>query len=228
MTPTVLLVGADFAAHSALINLLRSRFTVLHVGSLADAMLLVDDPNMLIHALVLDADTLEERALCLCASLRRQGHSMPIVMMAGLSCRVDVVSGLEAGASDYITKPVRSDELLARISAQLRASDKQYDVMIGRFIFRRKTRRLEDPADGRTIKLTNKEADILSFLCHYRGRSVDRGTLLQEVWGYQPGATTHTVETHVFRLRRKLETDPRRPTLLVTAPEGYRIEARWS
>jgi len=160
----------------------------------------------------------------LCRRLRRNGVGAPIVMLAAAGGPADRQRALAAGASDYVTKPLRVSDLLTRLRAQLRHDDGADDavVTIGPYAFQPTARLLRDPSGGRQVRLTDKEAAILKFL--YRaGTAIGRETLLGEVWGYNAGVTTHTLETHVYRLRRKIERDPARAEILVTEPGGYRL-----
>jgi DNA-binding response OmpR family regulator len=136
-----------------------------------------------------------------------------------------VVRGLEAGANDYIAKPFRPAELVARLRVQFRTSDESQDASftIGAYTFRPSAKLLEDITNSRRIRLTNKEVAILKLLHHSDVYPVDRQTLLHEVWGYNTAILTHTLETHIHRLRKKLECDPAFPVLLVTVRGGYRL-----
>ena len=138
-----------------------------------------------------------------------------------------MVRGLDAGANDYIAKPFRLGELLARVRAQLRIFDNSEDAVftIGPYMFRPSAKLLLEPARNRKIRLTEKECGILKFL--YRAaKPVPRQVLLNEVWGYNSEVTTHTLETHIYRLRQKIEADPADTRLLVTVPGGYLLEPR--
>jgi DNA-binding response OmpR family regulator len=160
----------------------------------------------------------------LCRRLRRSGLRGPIVMLATAAGATDRDRALTAGASDYVTKPFRVGDLLARLRAQLRHGNGGDDavVTIGPYAFQPSARLLRDPGGRRQVRLTDKEAAILKFL--YRaGTAIGRETLLGEVWGYNSDVTTHTLETHVYRLRRKIERDPAKAEILVTEPGGYRL-----
>jgi DNA-binding response OmpR family regulator len=161
----------------------------------------------------------------LCARLRRQGVRIPIIMLTGADSEADVVRGLDAGANDYIAKPFRLNELLARLRAQLRVFDNSEDAVfqIGPYEFRPSGKLLLDAAQNRKIRLTEKESAILKFLYRAGDRPVSRQVLLNEVWGYNSSVTTHTLETHIYRLRQKIESDPAHARILVTEPGGYRL-----
>ena len=176
-------------------------------------------------SIILDVNLPDGDGRDFCAQIRKQGHTMPIIMLTGASEEGDVVSGLDAGANDYIAKPFRVNELLARLQAQLRLFDTSESAVftIGRFTFRPASKALIGP-DKKRIRLTAKEVDILRFLYRHAKRVVSRQVLLDEVWGYNASVTTHTLETHVYRLRQKIEVDPTNCRLLMTAPGGYRLD----
>ncbi|MEM8624182.1 MAG: response regulator transcription factor, partial [Pseudomonadota bacterium] len=136
----------------------------------------------------------------------------------------DQILGLDSGANDYVTKPFKFPVLLARIRAQLRQHEQSEDAVfpLGPYSFRPGQKLLVDEAD-RKIRLTEKETNILKFLYRAGGRTIDRDTLLREVWGYNAGVTTHTLETHVYRLRQKIEPDPGQARILLTDAGGYRL-----
>jgi DNA-binding response OmpR family regulator len=160
----------------------------------------------------------------LCRRLRRTGLHGPIVILAAANGPAEPERALAAGASDYVKKPLRVSDLLARLRTRLRSGNGGDDavVTIGPYAFQPSTRLLRDPSRRKQVRLTDKEAAILKFL--YRaGKAIGRDTLLGEVWGYNAGVTTHTLETHVYRLRRKIERDPAKAEILVTEPGGYRL-----
>jgi DNA-binding response OmpR family regulator len=134
------------------------------------------------------------------------------------------VLGLEAGANDYVTKPFRFAVLLARIRVQLRQHEQSEDATfkVGRYTFRPSAKVLLDER-GQKVRLTEKETAILKFLYRAGERVVNRDTLLHEVWGYNSGVTTHTLETHIYRLRQKIEREPAHAELLVTEGGGYKL-----
>ena len=152
---------------------------------------------------------------------------MPVIMVTGADAESDVVRGLDAGANDYLAKPYRLPELLARVRAQLRVFDNSEDAVftIGPYMFRPSAKLLLEPVRNRKVRLTDKESAILKFLYRAGGKAVPRQILLNEVWGYNSAVTTHTLETHAYRLRQKIEADPAQPRLLITANGGYRLDA---
>ncbi|HME25803.1 MAG TPA: response regulator transcription factor [Acetobacteraceae bacterium] len=188
----------------------------------ADRVLANEDAHF--DAVILDIRLPDGDGRDYCARLRRQGHSMPVIMLTGAIEETDVVRGLDSGAGDYIAKPFRASELLARLRAQLRAFDHSEQVVfpVGPYTFRPAKKLLHDTAKNKRIRLTDKETAVLKYL--YRSEAaVNRQILMHEVWGYNSAVTTHTLETHIYRLRQKIEADPSNPALLVTEGGGYRL-----
>ena len=156
--------------------------------------------------------------------LRKGGFKAPIIMLTGHDTDSDTILGLEAGANDYVTKPFRFAVLLARIRAQLRQHESSEDATftVGPYTFK-PGQKLLTLENGQKIRLTEKEAAIIRYLYRADQKVVTRDVLLEEVWGYNSGVTTHTLETHVYRLRQKIERDPSNARLLVTEDGGYRL-----
>ncbi|MDP2150290.1 MAG: response regulator transcription factor [Parvibaculum sp.] len=159
-----------------------------------------------------------------CRLMRRERVSAPIIMLTGAASDADMILGLEAGADDYVVKPVRFGVLLARIRAHLRSYEQNDDAtfQVGPYVFHTGTKSLVCDR-GKKIRLTEREAAIVRFLHRMRSRAVRRDVLLTEVWGYNSTVTTHTIETHIYRLRQKIERDPSRAEILVTEAGGYRL-----
>jgi DNA-binding response OmpR family regulator len=156
--------------------------------------------------------------------LRKNGFKAPVIMLTGHDTESDTVLGLDAGANDYVAKPFRFAVLLARIRAQLRSHEASEDAVfaIGPYSFRPGAKLLVNER-GSKIRLTEKETAILRYLYRSGQKPVVREQLLQEVWGYNSGVTTHTLETHIYRLRQKIESDPSNAVLLVTEGGGYKL-----
>ena len=156
--------------------------------------------------------------------LRKGGFKSPIVMLTGHDTDSDTILGLESGANDYVIKPFKFAVLLARIRAQLRQHEASEDAVfnIGPYTFRPSSKLLMNPK-GNKVRLTEKETAILRYLYRAGQRPVSREVLLQEVWGYNSGVTTHTLETHIYRLRQKVERDAANPAILVTEAGGYKL-----
>ena len=161
----------------------------------------------------------------LCKVMRRGGHKMPIIMLTAADTDSDTILGLESGANDYVAKPFRLGVLLARMRAQLRQHEQSEDAVfsIGPYTFRPSAKLLVEPDSNRKIRLTEKETAILKYLYRAGDKVVAREVLLDEVWGYNAGVATHTIETHIYRLRQKIERDPSDAVLLLTEPGGYRL-----
>ena len=160
-----------------------------------------------------------------CRMLRRSGVHAPIIMLTAADSEADTILGLDAGANDYVAKPFKIGVLLARIRAQLRQHEASEDAVftIGPYSFRPGAKMLVNPATKKKIRLTEKETAILRYLYRAGSRPVSREALLEEVWGYNAGVTTHTLETHIYRLRQKIEADPAEARILITEPGGYRL-----
>ena len=175
-------------------------------------------------AIVLDVGLPDMDGREVCRLMRRAGVKSPIIMLTGHDTDADEILGLDAGANDYITKPFRLNVLLARLRAQLRQHEQSEDAVfsIGPYTFQPAAKLLLD-REERKIRLTEKETAILKFLYRAGEKVVGRDTLLGEVWGYNAGVTTHTLETHVYRLRQKIEADPSNARILVTETGGYRL-----
>jgi DNA-binding response OmpR family regulator len=202
---------------------LHEEFAALHAGTAAQAMELVKDGRF--DAILLDVGLPDMDGRSLCRLMRRAGVRAPIVMLTGADSDSDTILGLDSGANDYIAKPFRLDVLLARLRAQLRQHEASEDAIftIGPYTFRPGAKLLQDETGRKKIRLTEKETAILKFLYRAGQRIIGRDTLLNEVWGYNAAVTTHTLETHVYRLRQKMERDPGKAEILVTEPGGYRL-----
>ncbi|MCE4223240.1 response regulator transcription factor [Methylobacterium sp. C25] len=156
--------------------------------------------------------------------MRREGFRGPIIMLTAQDSEADTVEGLEAGANDYVTKPFKFAVLLARIRAQLRQHQASEDAIfrIGPYTFRPGAKLLVGER-GSKLKLTEKETAILRYLYRAGREVVGRDTLLAEVWGYNAHVTTHTLETHIYRLRQKIEPNPAAAAILITEAGGYKL-----
>ena len=175
--------------------------------------------------ILLDVDLPDMDGREACRLLRKDGVSTPVIMLTGQDSDADTVLGLDSGANDYITKPFRFAVLLARIRAHLRSHEQSEDAVfrIGPYEFRPASKLLVDEK-ARKIRLTEKETNILKYLYRAGAKAVSREELLTEVWGYNAGVTTHTLETHIYRLRQKIEPEPGQARLLLTDAGGYRLQ----
>ena len=224
----ILIVDDDQALRATLVEQLAvdGEFTAVEAASIAEAAALLASPEARFDAILLYIGLPDGDGRDFCLRLLDQGHRMPIIMLTGSNAETDVVRGLESGANDYVAKPFRLAELLARLRAQLRSFESSEDAVfaIGPYMFRPSAKLLQDPARGRRVRLTEKEAAILKFLYRAGANAVARQVLLNEVWGYNASVTTHTLETHIYRLRQKIEPDPANARLLVTEGGGYRLD----
>ena len=221
-----LVTDSDSRARTTLASLLTDRMDcgTTEAECAADARALLGRRSRF-DAVFLDNKLPDGDARDICRELRASGFAAPIIVLAQSARESDVVWALDAGASDYVAKPFRPAELLARVRAQLRAFDvSEYaEIPIGPFVFHTGARTLVHSGGGRPTRLTDKEASLLKHLYRAAGRAVSRETLLREVWGYCGEAATHTVETHVYRLRRKIEWPGVAGRLLTSEGGSYRL-----
>lgn len=205
------------------------RPVMLQAESGAEAARMVAERSPRIDAMVVATDLPDEQGAALCERLRGRGQRLPIIVVGGADSEAETIRCLDAGANDYLAAPTRPAELAARLRAQLRAFSAAEDaeLPIGPYVFRPASRQLQELGSTRRIRLTEKETAVLKHLHRAAGAPVGRKTLLREVWGYSPNVTTHTVETHIYRLRRKIEPDAARISLLVNEDGGYRLDLDW-
>lgn len=219
----ILVVDDDPHLRTALSELLQPEFATLEAGSATDALTLARATD--IAAILLDIGLPDRDGRTLCRELRGAGVHCPIIMLTGATGETETIAGLDSGANDYVVKPFRFGELMARLRAQLRqhriADDAE--LTVGPFRFLPARRQLVGPDTGLAIRLTDKEAAILRALHRAKGGIVARETLLDGIWGYGQTVDTHTLETHIYRLRRKLDTIAGCGALVETAGGGYRL-----
>ena len=220
----ILLIDDDVDLREALSELLimTEDFDVFEGGDGAEALEKIK--QLAYDMVILDVGLPDIDGRELCRLIRKQGVKCPILMLTGHDTDSDTILGLNAGANDYITKPFKFPVLLARIRAQLRQHEQSEDAIftLGPYTFKPAVKMLLT-GDDKKIRLTEKETNILKFLYRATEGVVPRDTLLHEVWGYNAGVTTHTLETHIYRLRQKIEPDPSHASLLVTESGGYRL-----
>ncbi|HEV2097524.1 MAG TPA: response regulator transcription factor [Stellaceae bacterium] len=221
----ILIVDDDGALRQSLTEQLElyGEFATVECATAGQALEITKQEHF--DAVLLDIGLPDMDGRELCQRLRDAAVQVPIVMLTGADSDADTILGLDSGADDYVTKPFRLSVLLARLRAHLRQSEHSDDAefAIGPYNFRPGAKMLIDPNGSKKVRLTEKETAILKYLYRARDRVIGRGTLLGEVWGYNAGVTTHTLETHVYRLRQKIERDPTRAEILVTEPGGYRL-----
>ncbi len=220
----LLLVDDDDDLREALAEqlIITEDFEVFEASNGAEAMERVKASHF--DLIILDVGLPDTDGRELCRLMRKQGVKAPILMLTGHDSDADTILGLDAGANDYVTKPFKFPVLLARIRAQLRQHEQSEDAVfnLGPYTFKPSMKMLITE-DDKKIRLTEKETNILKFLYRSADGVVARDTLLHEVWGYNAGVTTHTLETHIYRLRQKIEPDPANARLLVTESGGYRL-----
>lgn len=177
--------------------------------------------------IILDIMLPEMDGLEVCRKLRQKNIDIPVIMLTAKGGEIDKVVGLEIGADDYMTKPFSIRELMARIKARLRQSEREVkpipelysfgdiEIDFTRFKIRRK---------GKEQELTSLETDILKYFVIHRGEVVSRDNLLDKIWGYESYPTTRTVDNHILKLRKKIEEDPSHPRYILSVyGGGYRF-----
>lgn len=179
---------------------------------------------------ILDLMLPEVDGLEVCRQLRTAASYVPILMLTSKSSELDRVLGLEVGADDYITKPFSIPELMARIKAQFRRAeaskieDKTQTTNVSLGGLSIDTAKRQVTIDGEEIELTAKEFDLLLHFSTNPGHVYTRMQLLEQVWGYQYEGYEHTVNSHINRLRAKIEKDPANPVYILTVwGVGYRF-----
>lgn len=223
-TKTLLLVDDDNDLREALAEQfdLYEGFTVIQAENAMTGVKLAEAER--IDLILLDVDMPDMDGREACKLMRAKGVRAPIIMLTGQDSDADAILGLDSGANDYVTKPFKFSVLLARVRAHLRSFEQSEDATfnVGPYEFR-PSMKLLVREDDRKIRLTEKETNILKYLYRAGGQAVARDELLSEVWGYNAAVTTHTLETHIYRLRQKIEPDPGHARLLVTEAGGYRL-----
>lgn len=223
----VLLVDDDDSLRHMLCEQLRLHedFIVAEADGAQTALTAAKEDSF--DVVILDVGLPDMDGRDVCRLMRKQGVKCPIIMLTGADTDADTILGLDAGANDYITKPFRLGVLLARIRAHLRQHEQSEDAQftIGPYLFQPAAKQLIEISTDKKIRLTDKETNIIKFLYRAGGKVVTRDILLDEVWGYNAGVTTHTLETHIYRLRQKIELDPGNAQIIVTEPGGYKLIA---
>lgn len=220
----LLIVSPEHSSHQSPLRQLAlyDEFVIAWAGSAAEAMRLLADVHH--TAVLVDAPLPDLDEAAFCRQVRRQGTRTPMLVL-GAGNDAAVILALEAGAIDYLAKPVRANLLMARLRAHLR----QYEqceaaaIPMGQFVLRAGDKVLLDTASGQEIRLTARETDLLKYLHRAGDRTVSQSRLLTDVWGYHASVDTHTVQTHVHRLRRKIGDGRGRTKLIVTDGHGYRL-----
>lgn len=221
----ILLVDDDGPFRHALAEQLREEqgFAIQEAENASAALSILDAHHF--DLILLDVGLPDMDGRDLCRAIRDRGVASPVIMLTAADADTDAIRGLDSGANDYVAKPVRMGMLLARVRAQLRihAESERAEYAIGPYVFRPAAKLLIHDETKKKVRLTEKEVGILKHLYRAGGKAVARETLLAEVWGYNAGVTTHTLETHIYRLRQKIESEPGKTAILITDEGGYRL-----
>lgn len=225
-TKTLLLVDDDNELRDALAEQfnLHDGFEAMEAANASEALKQIEEQRFDLVLLDVDMPDMDGREAC--KLMRQRGLRAPVIMLTGQDSDADAILGLESGANDYVTKPFRFSVLLARVRAHLRSFEQSEDATftLGPYEFQPAMKLLVTASDQK-VRLTEKETNILKYLYRAGGKAVAREELLAEVWGYNAAVTTHTLETHVYRLRQKIEPDPANARILITEAGGYRLQA---
>jgi DNA-binding response OmpR family regulator len=221
----VLLVDDDVDLRQALAEQLRlvDDFTVDEIATGSEGLRRARSGDYNLILLDIGLPDLDGREVC--RQIRKSGLNIPVILLTAAASDADTILGLDSGANDYVVKPFNFAVLLARIRAQIRQFEQSEDAVfrMGPYTFRPGQKVLVDEERGsQKVRLTGKETDILKYLYRAAG-AVSREVLLDQVWGYNASVSTHTLETHIYRLRQKLERDPANAAILVTEGGGYRL-----
>ena len=220
----ILIVDDDDALRESLLEqfTLHDEFQPISESTGADGMQAVKNEHIDLVLLDVGLPDIDGREAC--KIMRKNGFKSPVIMLTAHDSDADAILGLESGANDYVTKPFRFGVLLARVRAHLRQHEQSEDAIftIGPYTFKPSSKILLHQ-DQSKIRLTEKETSILKYLYRASDQVISRDVLLHEVWGYNSGVTTHTLETHIYRLRQKIEREPSNAELLVTETGGYKL-----
>jgi len=221
----ILLVDEDAELRSELAEqlLLRQEFETEEVGSAAEALAAVETEKF--DAILLEMELPDMDGRDVVRLLRRKGIQVPIVVVSTLSGEADTILALDAGANDVVVKPYSLGVLLARLRAHLRQHELSEDAAftVGPYTFRPAEKALHHNVTKAAVSLSEKESAILKHLYRAGDRVVSCDTLYSEIWDYNTSLMTHTLQTHIYRLRQKIEDNPSQPAILVSEGGGYRL-----
>ena len=219
----ILLVNNDRDLAEALIYQLslRDKYQIIELD---EDNVFTQINNNLCNIIIINSQPSKLNGHNLTKKLRVGGFKNPIIMLITQSDASNVDNKLTIEANEHIIKPFKYPALLKSIELQLRQFGKSEDTQhnIGSYVFKPNSKVLE--SKNKSIRLTEKENDILKFLYQNLETIVSREILLHEVWGYNSKVTTHTLETHIYRLRQKIEIDPANACFLITETGGYRLK----
>ena len=222
----ILLINNDKDLGEALVFQLTlvEKYQIIETNNETSALVQIN--NNFCDLVIINSQSSALKECNLTKSLRLVGYKKPIIMLINRNSNLDIPDGHNHKADEYIIKPFRYPVLLKSIETQLHKFKKSENTQysIGNYIFKPNSKILESNKN-RSIRLTEKENNILKFLYKNLGNTVSRETLLHEVWGYNSKVTTHTLETHIYRLRQKIEDDPSNACFLITEPGGYKLHS---
>ena len=204
---------------------LTKRFVVSRARSAQLAERALAQSEMGFDAILIESALPDGDGIALCDYVRDTYPGIQILLLTSSDDDAGLVRALQGGVDDFVRKPLRGNELLVRLTSRLRSAVPAHDAPLtfGRFIYHPATKVLVDLERNSRMMLAEKEGRLLKHLYSRSGQTVSRTALLHSIWGYSTASTTHTVETHVYRLRQKIEDDPGRPTVIVTERGGYRF-----
>lgn len=226
LAPKILLVEDESSLVLTLTDLLQSEgYQVESVGDGQDALETALQGNF--SLIILDVMLPRKDGFEICRTLRRRSDHTPIIMLTARGQLADRVTGLKGGADDYLAKPFEPSELLARMEALLRRvsaprGNREQTYRFGSVVVDFPRTVVE--RDGKAVEMSAREFELLTYFIEQRGNTVSREQLLRQIWGYDAGTLTRTVDAHVWMLRQKLEDDPQRPRHFITVRGlGYKF-----
>ncbi len=221
----ILLVEDDAPMREALAEQLslHEEFEVVGTGTGAEAIERIGREHFDVILLDVGLPDIDGREVC--RLIRRKSIQTPVIMLTARDGDADVILGLDAGANDYVIKPFDLGILLARIRTHMRQHEHSEDatLQIGPYTFHPPARTLRHNATKREIMLSDKESAIVKYLYRAGDGVVACETLYAEIWDHGATLATHTLQTHIYRLRQKIEDDPSKPRIIVSEMGGYRI-----
>jgi two-component system, OmpR family, alkaline phosphatase synthesis response regulator PhoP len=225
MNENILLVEDEEALRMTLSDRLRSEGYIVDFAENGEEGL-EKATGLPFDLVILDVMLPHRSGFDVCRDIRTAGLATPILLLTARDQTPDKVLGLKLGADDYVTKPFDTLELMARIEALLRRGpgrSSQSVLQLGPI--RMDVRGTEVTRDGKPVALSAREFQLLRHFLEHPGATLSRNELLHEVWGYEDGTFTRTVDVHIASLRQKLEKDPKRPELILTVPGmGYKFK----
>ena len=201
-------------------------FQVLEAEGGAEALRQVEQSHP--NVILLEVTLPDGAGFDVCRELRKMDPTVPVIMLSSRSEEIDVVVALEIGADDYVTKPLRLRELVARITAHLRRTRfESAEALRSRLEFRELVIDINERRTykaGKEVELTHTEFDLLTFLASNAGKVLSREKILNSIWGYEYPIETRVIDVHIRNLRRKIESQPSRPYYILAVPGiGYRF-----